>query len=299
MITSDADSPQWRRIVVVVNPNSRFTHDAVEVELRRVARPGTEITFRDTVRGQPVSSLIADVLPGASLVVAVGGDGTVSDTATALLGGDIPLAIVPGGTTNMVAKVNRVPRDLRGAVSLVFGQHHIERIDVGRCGEKSLLHIGGSGLDARIFERSRQDLKRRIGWLAYGPPALSSVRLPASRYSITVDGRTLAARSRLVLIANSASLISARFTLFPGVSRQDGEFNVFVFTADSGPAIARSVADLLTLGRTRSPFMVHMQGRDISVDAEPPMPFELDGDVVGMTPFRVTVEPAALSMVCG
>ena len=255
--------------------------------------------IRGTVLSQPVSSIVADDLPGTSIVVAVGGDGTVSDVATALRGSEIPLAIIPGGTTNMVAKVNRVPGDLRGAVALIFGNHRIERIDVGRCGEKSLLHIGGSGLDARIFERSHQNLKRKIGWLAHGPPALSSVRLPSSRYSITVDGRTVVTHSRLVLILNSASLISARLSLFPGVSRTDGLFSVIIFTADSGLSVVSSLADILTFGRGKSPYMIRLDGQDISVEADPAMPFELDGDVVGMTPFRVIVEPAALSMIRG
>ncbi|CAN5734136.1 diacylglycerol kinase family lipid kinase [soil metagenome] len=294
---NDGD-PHPRRIVVVINPYARFARDDVEAELLRQAPPGTEIVVRGTDLSQPVSRLIGDVLPGATVVVAVGGDGTVSYVANALAGYDIPLAIIPGGSTNMVAKVNRVPSGLRGAASLIFSRHSIERIDVGRCGEKSLVHIGGSGLDAQIFARSLPDLKRKIGWLAYVPPALPSVRSPSSDYLITVDGRTIAVRSKLVLVANSASLVSARFTLFPGVSRQDGLFDVFVFTADSGRAITRSLADILTPGRSQGPYIVHLKGRDISIGAEPAMPFELDGDIAGMTPFRVIVEPAALSMIC-
>ena len=286
------------RIVAIINPVSRIERDVVEAELRRQAPHGTEIVLHHTDLARPLSEIIATDLKRASVVVAVGGDGTVSDVATAIAGHEIPLAIIPGGSTNMIAKVNGVPRDLRRAVSLIVGDHCVERIDVGRCNGKSLLHIGGSGLDARIFERARQPLKRRIGWLAYGPPAFSSLKEPSSRFSIAVDGQAFEVWSKLVLVANSASLISARFPLAPGVSPHDGLFDVLIFTADDRMAMARSAIDLLTFGRRKSPYVIHIQGQDIAIDADPPMPYELDGDVAGMTPFRVVVEPSALSIIC-
>jgi YegS/Rv2252/BmrU family lipid kinase len=284
---------------VVVNPLSRFPRDAVERELRRQAPTGTLLEVRETDRARSIREILDDSIADLSMVVAVGGDGTVSDVATALTGTMIPLGIIPGGTTNMVAKVNRVPGKLETAVSLLFGRHRIETIDVGRSNGKSLLHIGGSGLDARIFERSDQSLKRKIGWLAYAPPMLPALNEPASRYTVTVDGNTIVVPSRLILIVNSGSLISARFSLFPQVSRQDGLFNVMIFTADSALPIASSVAGMLTLGRIKGSHLIELAGKEILINADPPMPFELDGDLVGTTPFRVVVEPAALNVICG
>ncbi len=290
---------QLDRVIVVRNPHSRYSSRQVESAFTRFAPSSTELIFRETDLRRPIAEIIADSLQRASFVVAAGGDGTVSAVATALLGSGIPVGIIPGGTTNMVAKVNRIPRNLDRAVALLFGDHRIEQVDVGRCNSKAILHIGGAGLDARIFSEAPQSLKRRVGWMAYGIPIFSNIRRPASRFTITVDGRSVTARSRLVLVANCSSMLHARLSLYPHVSRTDGEFDVIVFTADDAASILRSVGNLATLSLQRSPYVVHLKGREITIDADPPMPYELDGDVAGMTPMHVAVEPLAIGMICG
>jgi diacylglycerol kinase family enzyme len=83
------------------------------------------------------------------------------------------------------------------------------------------------------------------------------------------------------------------------VSRNDGLFNVMIFTADSPLPIVKSLASLLSMGRNRGKYLIELKGRDITIDADPPMPFELDGDLAGTTPFHVVVHPAALRVICG
>lgn len=283
---------------MVHNPISRVTLTEVE-ELFRLYAPGEQLRVVQTSTEEATPQLIAPELADASMVVAVGGDGTVSGTAAGLLNTGIPLGIIPGGSTNMVARVNRVPLRSDQAVQLLTGPHREQVIDAGRSGDRVLLHLGGAGLDARIFERSSSALKRRLKWMGYGPAALRSLGDASSRLTVTVDGVTAETQSRFVLIANSGSLIRESFSLVPAADRTDGVFDVAIFTADSWPAIAATAAELPWLRWRHSSRIITMRGVDISVQADPSMPYEFDGDVIGVTPFQITVHHLAIRMICG
>ncbi|CAN5605773.1 diacylglycerol kinase family protein [soil metagenome] len=287
------------KYVIVCNPESRVSPDQVEAEFRRVAGLSVELVVRKTEPGTPMAQIIgADLTPG-TIVVAVGGDGTVSAVATVLTGTDYALGIVPGGSTNMVAKVNRVPGGVAAAVKLIHGRHSVERIDVGRCKDRVLLHLGGAGLDARLFTMSSPQLKKRLRWLAYGPPFAKALMEAPARFEITVDGSSISLESRLVLVANASNLIHPRFELMRHVSRTDGVFDILVITADSWVEIARLGGQVMSMRLDKSEHSVRFAGSHIVIQSNPPVPFELDGDVVGETPFEVFVEPQALSVICG
>ncbi len=285
-------------IVLVYNPISRVALSEV-LALFRTHTPGETFRVIETSAEETTARLIAPELPDATMVVAVGGDGTVSGAAAGLLDTGIPLGIIPGGSTNMVARVNRVPMRTDRAVQLIAGRHVQQRIDTGVAGNRVLLHLGGAGLDARIFERSNLAMKRRLKWLAYGPAALQSLGDASSRLTLTVDGNTIDVQSRFVLIANSGALIRESLTLMPGADRTDGLFDVGIFTADSWPAIAATVTDLPWLRWRNSSRIIRMRGSQIAVSADPTLPYEFDGDVIGCTPFQLTVRHLAMCMICG
>ena len=281
-----------------VQPDQPRERQEVERLFTRYAE-GTPLRFLETNVEESIPSLLAPELSSASVVVAVGGDGTVSGTAAALLGTGIPLGIVPAGSTNMLAKVNKVPLDTEGAVRLITGEHWVDEIDAGVSGDRVLLHLGGAGLDARIFQRSSTSLKRRFKWLGYAPSAVRSLQDAGAEVSISVDGSTINVRTRMVLVANSGSVIHPRFTVLPTASRSDGIFEVGIFTADSLPEIALTLSDLTVMRWRSSPRLIQLRGSDIRVEATPDLPFEFDGDVIGTTPFSLTVRQKAVRIICG
>lgn len=285
-------------IVVIYNPTSRIPRDELEY-LFRSHIPGSEFRVIETSADESVAAQLRPHLDSASVVVAVGGDGTVSATAAAMLDSRIPLGIVPAGSTNMLARVNRVPLRPGAAVQLIANQHRIESVDAGVCGERVLLHLGGAGLDAHIFERSSSSLKRKFRWLGYGPAALRSLGERASDVEVSVDGVVVKVRSRLILIANSGALIHPSFTVLPTDSRSDGIFEVGIFTADSMVEIAQSLADLTILRWRENSRLIQLRGREIRIAATPALPFEFDGDVIGKTPFALQVRQRAIDMICG
>lgn len=296
---NEALGHERRLAVAVINPTTRIGVARAQSLLRQRTPSHLELITIEVSPNCSIGELLGPFLDDAAVAIAIGGDGTVSAVGAALLGRDIPLGIVPGGSTNMIAKVSHIPRDPARAIQLVFGRHHRQRIDVGRCGDRVLLHLGGVGLDARLFARADPALKRKIGWLAYVPAGVQSIASPVSTVTIRVDGTSLTAQSKLVLVANSAELVSSRFPLVPGVARADGSFDVLIFTATSPVDLGRSALRFATRGLMRSPFVTRLHGREIRITADPPLPVEIDGELAGSTPLEIIVEHRALELITG
>lgn len=286
-----------RRVVIVVNPATRGDPGLIVDRLRRAAPPDVAIDVLSTQPSGTTSLVRAALAGGARACVAVGGDGTVAEVASALRGTDIPLAVIPTGSTNITARSLGIPSGSRRAAALLFGPQRTVPLDLGICGDHVFLNMAGAGLDSRIFERADPALKRRAGWLAYLPPALENLTIPPARFRLVVDGVLTEAVSPLVLVANGASVITPRFTLYPGIRPDDGMLDVLIFTATSRYAIARTLLHLARQRLDRSPYVCRLRARRVEIAADPPLPVELDGDVRLATPLTFTLAPAAVRVI--
>ena len=203
----------------------------------------------------------------------------------------------PGGSTNITARSLGIPANPAKAVALLFGEHRTVPLDIGICGDDCFLHMAGAGLDSRLFEDANPALKKRVGWLAYVPPALHDLALPPSRFTIVADGVTSEVVSPMVLVCNGSTIISPYLSLYPGVRTDDGQLDLLIFTPATPLEIARTFARLATHGLEHSPYVTHLRARHIVITADPGLPVELDGDVVRTTPLEVVLKPAALRVI--
>jgi len=288
-----------QRIVVVANPRGRVAPDWLETVVRAYMPPGSTVVVRHTRPDTPIHGIIEAYLEHATVAIASGGDGTVSQVAAAILGRPIPLGIIPAGSTNMVAKVSDIPSNPERAVGLIFGQHRRELIDVGKSGERLMLHLGGAGIDARIFTGAKPVLKKYLRWGAYVPPAVTGAFAGQSDFTVTVDGVVTHARSSLVLVANSAQLLHSKIHLVGSVSRSDGQFDVLIYTARNPLELAGAGLASLTGYLEAAGQVIRLRGASITIDAEPPVPTELDGEVVGVTPLQIEVLPRSIELIRG
>ena len=118
------------------------------------------------------------------------------------------------------------------------GPTRLRAIDIGRSEDRSFVHIAGAGFDAALFQGASPVWKRRLGWFAYLPAAVTALRLPPSDVRITADGAVFEARSSLVLIANGGSAIAPQFRIYPGITVDDGWLDVLIFTSSTPTQIA-------------------------------------------------------------
>jgi len=241
---------------------------------------------------------------GVDLVAVFGGDGTTMQAAAALVGTEVALGVIPGGTGNLLAGNLRIPASpLRAAEVLVRGR--TRRIDLGRMERLSGVHYFavacGAGMDARVMAETASEHKRRWGMAAYVATTLRLIGdVRSTAHHVTVDGVDYEATAAMILVANCGEVIPPFIRLGTAISPDDGLLDVVVMRADSVGESVRAVWELLRargpIGRAQG-LIGYARGREITVASATPEPVQLDGEPEGETPFTATVVPGAIRVV--
>jgi diacylglycerol kinase family enzyme len=283
--------------VVVVNP-IKIGPEQQPVLERALAREGVStVRFEQTTPADPgVGQSRRAVAAGADLVIAWGGDGTVMACVTGMAGSDVPLAIVAGGTGNLLARNLDIPLTLAESVHVaVHGARR--RIDVGAVGADKFAVMAGMGFDAAMLRDASEVAKARVGPVAYVASGLSN--LPKRGFDCTVtvdDGPPLHSRARTVLVGNVGKL-QGGLPVLPDAVPDDGWLDVVVISPRTTVQWVQ-VAWRVAIRRPHPRHMECLRGRRILVESRTPQPYEIDGDVRGETTRMLCeVEPGAL-VVC-
>ena len=183
-------------------------------------------------------------------VVAVfGGDGTTMQAAAALVGTEVSLGVIPGGTGNLLAGNLRIPASPeRAARALIAGKPR--PFDLGRMerpgGVQYFAVACGAGYDARVMAGTLSEHKRRWGMAAYVATTLRLIGdIKSTMHVITIDGVEYDANAAMVLVANCGEVIPPFVRLRPGIRPDDGLLDVVVVQANSFGQSVRAVWDLL------------------------------------------------------
>lgn len=299
------DTTTWKRrysagdtVVVILNPNTRTDAMQIRAALGQWVPNGVNLRIHETQRNVSTKDLTREVTKDADGVIAVGGDGTVSEVAAGLEDRQIPLGIIPGGSTNIIAQELGIPGNISNAAALAFGPFDIHEMDVGVCNDHHFLHMAGTGLDSLTFEATDDSLKRRFGWVAYVPAALKALREKSNSFRITIDEEEHAVVSPLVLIANGSSIINPAFRIDNSIRSDDGQLDVLIVTANRPHELAMLIAHAANPMATLSDssWVIQRKARKIRVESDTPQPIQLDGDVSAHTPAVFGIIPKAIAM---
>src|SRR5690242_11857289 len=181
-----------KRIHVIINPISGqpqpvlYTLNAVF----RAAGVKWDVSITHE-RGDASRAAKSAAARGVDVVAVYGGDGTVLEAATGLLGTTTPLAILPGGTANILSVELGIPHDLAAATRIACGEDStVQKVDLGQSGERFFIQRIGIGLDADKVNRATRELKQKYGRLAYSIGWLQAVHeTPIAHYKLQLDGR--------------------------------------------------------------------------------------------------------------
>jgi YegS/Rv2252/BmrU family lipid kinase len=285
-------------VTAILNPSTgRRRSQEIESILRETLSGKVRLSIRRTERAQHAIALARAAARYSDFVIAVGGDGTVGEVATGLLGTGVPMAIIPTGSTNVIARGLNIPLDPKRAARMLQGPTETKLLDGMLASERVALHMIGCGFDAMIMEDAPQSLKRAAAWIAYVPAALKHVTGRSWKFRITIDGEEIATEARMVLVANGSFVLDPRFAVGRNIRADDGVLDVIVFTPPN-LAAATTVASWLAVGQIdRSQYVQQFRGKQIRIESEPPAPVECDGDVVGATPVEITVLPRAVPVI--
>ncbi|MBV9763060.1 MAG: diacylglycerol kinase family lipid kinase [Acidobacteriaceae bacterium] len=237
---------------------------------------------------------------GCHLVVAAGGDGTINEVANGMLHSGVPLAILPGGTANVLAREMQVPIHLERAAAQIPSLEPF-RVAVGALrlrdsSPRCFLCMAGAGLDAEIVSRVDPALKIRTGKLAYYAGGLLQVFRPLREFEVTVDGKPyLASFALLSRVRNyGGDLEIAR-----GASLLRDDFEVVLFR---GTASARYLSYFLGVALKRvhrMPGCTVLRAQSIVCEqaAGHAIFVQIDGELAGTLPMSVDILPDALTML--
>lgn len=238
----------------------------------------------------------------ADLVIASGGDGTVSAVAGVLIGTETPLGIIPRGTANAFASALGIPTTLtpiRGACQVILAGK-TRTVDAAYCNGIPMILLAGIGLEAEAVDRADRETKDRWGILAYLMAGWQQLdEQPLFETEIEMDGTVERFQAGAITIANAAPITSVLAQGIGQVVFDDGLLDITIASASSKLEAIRTVARLLgaaLMKPVESPNIVHMGAQRLKVTTTPPQKVVVDGEIIGTTPIEVECIPNGLSV---
>jgi YegS/Rv2252/BmrU family lipid kinase len=229
---------------------------------------------------------------GVDLVLASGGDGTVTACVGGVAGTGIPLGVLPCGTGNLLARNLGLPLSTDEALTVALTGTD-RRLDVGTANGRPFVVMAGIGFDAQLLAGASEQLKKRVGSAAYVLAALRHLHDRPVRVLLRADNGPRRRQWASGVIVGNVGSLQGNVRLLPDAAPDDGVLDVAVLAAWRWTQWLRLAAGVLT--RRRTDRVAYLACRELLVRASRARPWEVDGEVMGLTrTLRVTVAPGNL-----
>ena len=287
-----------RHILIIVNPaagRARFSERRLRRFVAALERQGCTVVLR---RAGPspgqVERLAGQAEPGFDVIVAAGGDGTISAVVNGLGGRAVPFGVLPLGSANVLAREIRLPRAPEALASLI-ATGPVSPIWPGRVGERAFVMMASAGFDSEIVAALSPELKRRVGRLAFAWGFL--VRLwhcPACELTVRADGVEYRAAA---VVAAKGRRYAGPFVVAPGADLAEPVLELVLLDRRGRWAMLRYATALL-LGRVpRLGDIAIVRARQASVAGNRALPVQADGEIVGELPITLAVADRPLLLI--
>jgi diacylglycerol kinase family enzyme len=294
--------PSRPRCAVVYNP-IKASDDLREAINRQATATGwDDAIWLETPAENPGPAITDNVVSaGVDRVITAGGDGTVRIVADRLAETGIPMAVVPLGTGNLLARNLDIPLSEAEAVEVAFGDHtrniDLIKVTVDDVPGEHFAVIGGLGVDAMIMDETSPELKDVIGAGAYFIAAAKALGRKPINMRITLDDHRPRQRSAMMCAIGNVGMLAGDLTLIPGARPDDGRLDVYVASPRHFTQWLRVFLRLITLRPRADDRVDQWQATRVELRLDHPDPYQLDGDVIGdCRTLRAEVRPSALTI---
>ncbi len=272
---------------------------------------GIDSTIHYTSRANEARYLARDTQE-ADTIICIGGDGTVNEVINGLLENthesNKPLAVLPIGAGNVIAKELKLSRDIKQFVRLLK-THKTVKLDVGIISfpkaptpiKRKFISMAGSAFDAEMARRYHLIRKDGVflhphyfSYLPLGLRTISNYKMP--RISIEIDGKLHTENASFVQVANARSY-GGPFTFVPQAQPHDGWLEILWYTGRRKWDIIRYYWHAFTGNGTNCSDAHHVRGRKVVLGSDQRLPIQVDGDCCGYLPAEISIIPQAVSFL--
>jgi diacylglycerol kinase (ATP) len=292
------------RARLIFNPVSGQGNAEQELNLiRQLLEPHLHLQVHVTEPNDEPGELVRlAIAEEVDLIIASGGDGTVSAVADALIGTGIPLGIIPRGTANAFAISLGISRFLpiRNACQVILAGY-TRLVDAARCNGYPMILLTGVGYEAVTVEMASRELKNQWGPLAYlmaGWQAMEGQELFETE--IETEGEIYQFLAHAITIANAAPPTSVLAQGAGEVVFDDGLLDVTIASAENRlqgiTTMFRMLGGAITRTNIEQQNVVHVRTPRLKLTTTPPQKVVVDGEIIGTTPIEIECIPAALTV---
>jgi YegS/Rv2252/BmrU family lipid kinase len=289
------------RVLLIANPASRSGARLEGAAVDALLAAGASCDVCQTERTGHAAEIAAARGRHYDMVFTLGGDGTAMEVAGALAWSAIPIGVLAGGTGNLLGRALGIPRSVAKAVPVLLGGT-IRRIDLGVVLGHRFAVAAGVGIDAAMVQETPRWMKRRLGVLAYTLIATkAALRAVVLRrffdVRVEVEGEVIERRAAAVLFANFGAILEDRLTFGPDIAVDDGVLDCCIFSPTHLGDALRIMWRVTRSDFGPDPSILYRKGRHFRLTADPAQLFQADGELLGLTPAEVTVEPLAAHLL--
>jgi YegS/Rv2252/BmrU family lipid kinase len=290
-----------KNIRIIINPAAGTGESILPVINAAMKEAGIKWEASITHKaGDAIQFAKAALKEGIDAIAVYGGDGTLMEAISGLIGSEIPLVILPGGSANVMAAELGIPDDLKEACELLsHGPLETKTIDVGQFDKRYFIVRISIGFEADVVKGADRETKNKIGIFAYFLSAAAALKKTKKVvYHLKIDGQDHEARGLACIITNTGNLGFSKISLDKHIDVSDGLLDVIVVRKVNLSLFKLMVVTFLKRQRPDNLELVeHWQGKDISVSSTPKQAVQCDGEVLEKMPLHIKVIPGAIKVL--